>query len=252
MVERDDRTAITTFYAGEEPLSAGSTLSLGEGVARHARVLRLGPGSAVRLVDGAGHRAAATLLRLVRDTVTLEVAGIEALPVPPEVHLLVPVAERDRMLWLAEKCTELGAATWRPIVWRRSRSVKPRGEGPTFAARVRARMIAALEQSTGARLPTMYPEAPLDRALAAVPGGPRILLDRTGPPLLGLSIRAPLTLAIGPEGGIEKTERAALTAAGFVPATLGATILRFETAAISALAIVHASLLLPSGGFHAS
>jgi 16S rRNA (uracil1498-N3)-methyltransferase len=219
-------------------------VSLGDGVARHARVLRLGPGNAVRLVDGAGRGAVGTIVRLSRESLAIEIAEVRETPAPPAVHLLVPVADRDRMLWLAEKCTELAASSWRPVLWRRSRSVRPRGEGPTFASRVRARMIAALEQSGGTRLPVVYPEATPARAVSAAPEGTRILLHPDGAPVLGVAIREPVSLAIGPEGGVDEEEREALRGAGFVDASLTGDILRFETAAIAALSIARAALTL--------
>jgi 16S rRNA (uracil1498-N3)-methyltransferase len=146
------------------------------------------------------------------------------------------------MLWLAEKATELGVTTWRPVLWRRSRSVSPRGEGTTFQAKIRARMISAHEQSGGAWLPALYPDAPLERAIAATPVGARVVLDGAGEPILGAHLSAPLTIATGPEGGIDDDERAALVEAGFTPVALAASILRFETAAIAGLAIARASL----------
>ena len=69
------------------------------------------------------------------------------------------------MLWLAEKCTELGATSWRPIEWRRSASVSPRGSGPAFQARLEGRMISALTQSGGAWLPEVCDAAPLAEAI---------------------------------------------------------------------------------------
>ena len=249
-MERSDPVTVATFFAEGEPFIPGGTLSLGEAVARHARVLRLGPGSPVRLVDGAGHRAAARLLRLSRDAAVVEVSGVEEMSPAPDVHLLLPVGDRDRMLWLAEKATELAVTTWRPVQWRRSRSVRPRGEGPLFASRLRARMIAALEQSAGARLPLVFPEASPDRAVAAAPDGTRVVLEPLGRPLLSVTLTAPVTVAVGPEGGLEPSELELLASADFVPVSLGDAILRFETAALAALATVRAALLVSSGTVH--
>lgn len=112
-----------------------------------------------------------------------------------------------------------------------------------FAARVRGRMIAALEQSGGAHLPQLFPDATPSRALAAVPsGGTRLVLDPAGPPVFGVPIRAPVTLALGPEGGLEPAEVADLGAAGFAPVSLGPGLLRFETAGAVGVAIARAIL----------
>lgn len=236
-MERHDREGIATFFLSDEPLTPGLSASLGEGVLHHIRVRRLGIGSRVALLDGHGHRAEGTLVRLSKSSATVEVGRVELLPQLPPVHLLVPIADRDRMLWLAEKCAELGATSWRPVLYRRSRSVKPRGEGPTFAGKLRARMASALEQSGGAWLPAMYPEASLARAVGALPEGMRLVLDGGGSAIMDQRITAPVTIAVGPEGGLEDDELEEFERAGFTRVALGGHTLRFETAAIAGLAI---------------
>lgn len=241
-MERDDREAIASFLLTEVPLMPGTAVPLGDEVARHVRVRRLGVGAQIALLDGQGHVAMGTLVRLT-PTVTVEIGSLSvASPLPP-VHLLVPIADKDRMLWLAEKVAELGATSWRPVMYRRSRSVKPRGEGPTFNSRVKARMGSALEQSGGRWLPSLYPESTLQRAVASLPiDGARLVLDPSGSGIMRVPHAAPVTLAIGPEGGLDDEEMALLTAAGFVAAAIGGGILRFETAAVAATAIVRSAL----------
>jgi 16S rRNA (uracil1498-N3)-methyltransferase len=243
-VDDSDRENLAAFFCGDEPLQAGTTASLGEGVARHMRARRLTLGSRVVVLDGIGHRALGFVSKIGTTSAAIEIAEVLAHLPPPIVHLLVPIADRDRMLWLGEKVAELGATSWRPVLWRRSRGVKPRGEGMTFQGRLRARMIGALEQSGGAWLPQLHPDAPLERALAAVPPGLRLVLDPSAPTSIAAlpPMAAPVTLAIGPEGGLESGEAAALVAAHFQPVRLGGNILRFETAAIAALAIVRSQL----------
>jgi 16S rRNA (uracil1498-N3)-methyltransferase len=242
-VERTGSAALATFFMAEATLEPRAQVSLGESVARHLKVRRLGAGATIALVDGAGRKGTAMIVREARDNVTVEIGEVEEIAPLPEVHLMVPVADRDRMLWLAEKVAELGVTSWRPVTWKRSRSVTPRGEGPMFSAKVRGRMIAALEQSGGAHLPQIYPEAPLTRAISAVPsGGTRLVLDPGGPPVFGVAVTAPITLALGPEGGLEEAEKAELKNAGFVGVSLGPGILRFETAGAAGVAIARALL----------
>jgi 16S rRNA (uracil1498-N3)-methyltransferase len=144
---------------------------------------------------------------------------------------------------LAEKATELGATSWRPVIWRRSRSVGPAGDGPSFQSRLKGRMIAALTQSGGGWLPEVHPSAPVPRAIAAAPDGVRLLLDAGAEVSLpAASITAPVTIAVGPEGGLDERERSEMIDGGFIPVSLVGSILRFETAAISALAIVRVML----------
>jgi 16S rRNA (uracil1498-N3)-methyltransferase len=241
-VEPDDRDVVAAFLMEGDPLLPGTSVSLGDEVARHVRVRRLGVGARLALIDGQGHRALGTLVR-VAPTTMVEIESLAVSSPPPAVHMLVPIADKDRMMWLAEKVAELGATSWRPVLYRRSRSVKPRGEGPMFTARVRARMAAALEQSGGVWLPALYPEANLTRALPAVPEeGARVVLDRDAPPLVAQALVGPVTVAVGPEGGIEPDEMSEFERAGFRRASVGMSTLRFETAGVAALAIVAARL----------
>ena len=237
---------VTTFFAPEPPI-AGSPITLGADVAHHVRVRRLDTGAFVRLTDGAGTVGEGAIVRITRQSVVIDVAETSAVEPPPPVHLVVPVADRDRMLWLAEKATELGLTSWRPLLWRRSRSVSPKGEGSMFQGKVRSRMISALEQSGGAWLPALYPDATVERAIASAPAGTRLLLDAGGAPILDVLMSGTITVGIGPEGGIEADERAALVEAGWTPVSLGSTTLRFETAGLAALAIARAALQRAQG-----
>ncbi len=242
-MEHTDRAevAAATFHVGE-PLSAGRLVSLAEAEAHHAKVRRTVIGERVRLVDGEGSVGWGTVIRLARAEMGVEVERVEDVQPLPALNLILPIADRDRMLWLAEKATELGVASWRPVLWRRSRSVAPRGEGVSFQARVRSRMVAALTQSGGAWLPTVYPDATPQAAIAATPQGTRLLLDSRGKRFPWSALETPVTIAVGPEGGFETAERDELTDAGFQAISLAPQVLRFETAALAALAIARAAL----------
>lgn len=245
--------SLPTFVT-DDPFEAPGTLTLGEDAAHHMRVRRLETGVRVGVLDGAGNRGEGVLTQLAKRHAIVSVEQAEQVPPASPVHLLLPVADKDRMLWLAEKATELELASWRPVVYRRSRNVTPRGEGPTFQQKVRARMAGALEQSRGAWLPVVFPEATVEHAIAASPAGARFVLEQGGAglfealtPLLAEARerRRPMpavTLAVGPEGGFEEVELEALRAAGFAPASIGRAILRFETAALAGLAAARAML----------
>jgi 16S rRNA (uracil1498-N3)-methyltransferase len=248
MVECADRTPVATFFA-PDGISAG-TMTLSEEAAHHIRVARVGVGECIGLRDGAGKAAVCTLVKSSRSSALADVTEVSEIPRPAPIHLLAPVADRERMLWLAEKAMELGITSWRPVAWRRSKSVSPRGEGPTFQAKVRARMISALVQSGSGWLPDIFPEATVERAVAAAPLGTRVLLARDGEPIAGVPMRSPITIALGPEGGIEPAERDAFLGAAFLPVKLGPSTLRFETAGVAAVAIAAATQVLsrPSNG----
>lgn len=239
-MERTDRQAVATFFCTDE-LIAGDHISLGDEAAQHARVLRIGPGSPVELRNGTGGAARGLIARISKRSVMVDVEEVWSLPAPMAVHLLVPVADRDRMLMLAEKATELGAASWRPVMWRRSKSVAGRGEGPTFVGRIRARMISALTQCGGGWLPEIHPSASVSRAIAAAPKGTRLLLDAVATQtILAIDLVFPLVIALGPEGGLAEDERQEMMDAGFTPVRLASSVLRFETAGVAALAIARA------------
>lgn len=242
-MERTDRAPVATFFTSEA-LASGGTVMLSEEAAHHIRVARVAVGESVALRDGVGKGAIGTLVKVSRTSALVDVLETVEMPRPAPIHLLSPVADRDRMLWLAEKVTEMGVTSWRPVVWRRSKSVSPRGEGPMFQAKVRARMTSALIQSGGGWLPDIFPEATIERAVAAAPPGTRLLLAQDGEPISGVPLRTPVTIALGPEGGVEPAERDAFIGAAFLPVKLAESTLRFETAGVAAVAIATASLAL--------
>lgn len=239
------RSAVATFFA-DASLASASTITLSDDAAQHARVRRLEPGDAVRLTNGRGSIGEGRLDRLTKSSAVVALAQVKAVAAPAPLRLFVPVADRERMLWLAEKCAELGVSAWQPVIFRRSLSVSPRGEGEKFAEKARARMVAALEQSGGAWLPEIHRELPLEDALvrAADTVAERYVLERGGAPLVQTRPRAADAL-IGPEGGIEEDERALiLEEHRWLPVSLGETTLRFETAGVIAAGMLRALLAI--------
>ncbi len=247
-MERDHRPGVAHFFSAE-PLLVPGALVLGEDSAHHARVRRLAIGAPVTVRDGSGTTASGALIRMAKHHLELEIEAPRCPPQLPPVHVLVPVADKERMLLLAEKATELGVTTWRPVLWRRSRSVAGRGEGPMFAQKVEARMIGALLQSEGAWLPQRFTESNAERAIAALPAeGTRLLLDPEGAPIASLTLTSPVVIAVGPEGGFESDETEKLLEAGFQRVAIAGGILRMETAAIVALGVVRSQLAVGLNG----
>jgi 16S rRNA (uracil1498-N3)-methyltransferase len=243
MVDGAHRSVVATFYA---PGPWPERVVLDEGASRHATVKRLAVGDPVRLTSGDGRRIHGVIAVLARQRLEVDCdhASVELVPAPPHVALWAPVGDRERMLLLAEKAVELGASSWRSIVYRRSRSVAPRGEGAAFGEKLRSRMIAALEQSGGAWLPIIEPETSSFDAIAMGIHGHAILLDTFGAPIVEVLADAhePVLIACGPEGGLESEERAAFDDAGWRAASLGPNVLRFETAGIAGLTLARALL----------
>ena len=238
MVERRHHAGVTTFFA-EVAIAAGD-VTLDKQAAHHAQVRRLAVGAAVVITDGRGHRGIGRITALDKKQIVATIETVDSVSQPPAIHLFLPVADRERMLWLAEKATELQITTWNPVLYRRSRSVSPRGDGESFDRKAQARMISALEQSAGAWLPTIHPV----RDVASVASeDSAYLLERGGPTFRGHLLKGgPVSLCVGPEGGFESDEVKTLRSNGWLIRSLGEVKLRFETAAVAAVAIARASL----------
>jgi 16S rRNA (uracil1498-N3)-methyltransferase len=242
-VERDALAALAGFVAKGASFVEGGVIVLETNAAHHMRVRRLNAGERVFVADGAGAHAVGSIVRVSKNEAEVVVESVRRTEQLSPVHMLVPIADRDRMLWCAEKCVELGASSWRPVLWHRSRSVSPRGEGESFAEKVRGRMESALVQSHSPWLPSIHPDAELESAIeGADASGTQLVLDAAGEPILRETFTATVTIAVGPEGGFEQYELDALRAANFRAVSLGANVLRFETAAVAALAIVRSAL----------
>lgn len=241
MVDESHLSAPVLYLSGAGSRTAGEVAELDRDETRHVRALRLDDGAPVRVTDARGALWAARLDRAGRS-----VRLLEALPPPPplDVELWTGVGNKQATLWMVEKAAEFGLRRLGPVDAARSASVADAGRSDAFWEKAARRAVAAVKQSGSARAPEIVPPAPLAERLAAVDASrPKIVLDPGGPPLvevLGDAGRdAPGTpiVLVGPEGGLTGEELAAATAAGFRPASLGPTVLRFETAAVAALAV---------------
>jgi 16S rRNA (uracil1498-N3)-methyltransferase len=163
----------------------------------------------------------------------------------PHITLIQSIFKFDCMEWAIEKCTELGVARIVPVIARRTDSHL----AAAATKRVERWQRIALQASEQSRR-SSPPEIATPVRLADVVGtisGSRIALaeneDRTMlRDVVGSDASSGLALAIGPEGGWTDAELRSFQQNGWVSASLGQTILRAETAAIAALAIVSAAL----------
>ena len=240
-MERDAAAMITIFV--DRDLVRDSQLDLPEDAAQHVRVRRASVGEPIRLVNGRGAVAEGSLGAIGKRAVTAAIDTVEQRSPPSELVALVPVADRDRMLWAAEKCVELQVTRWQPVLYGRSKSVSPRGEGEKFAAKVRSRMESALEQSGGAWLPQVNAERAAADAWGTVDAATRLIFQRDGARLTGATKPGAVAFAVGPEGGFEMNEIEDALRHGWQAASLGPTTLRFETAIVAAAAVVRAMQL---------
>jgi len=236
--------AAPRFFVPLEPAPArvGSTLELPEAVAHHAtRVVRLGPGDALTLFDGTGGEYAATIVGSGRRGVSVRIEAFD--PVERESSLAIvlaqAVAANDAMDYAVRKATELGAAVIQPLVTERSAPLPAAERGERRLAHWRQIVVAACEQCGRNRLPAVRSPRALSDWLADRPDGGVVLAPEGASSLAALPA-APRALLIGPEGGLAAGELAAAQRAGFVAVRLGPRVLRTETAAVAALAAVHA------------
>jgi 16S rRNA (uracil1498-N3)-methyltransferase len=162
----------------------------------------------------------------------------------PAVTLFLAIFKFDRMEWAIEKCVELGVARIVPVSAQRS---EPRLAAAAAKRVERWRCIAlqAAEQSRRSDPPAVDNPVRLPEVMSLAAGA-RILLAESGDrlPLKDVlpGCEPPLCLAVGPEGGWAESEVTAFTASGWVPASLGRSILRAETAAITAVALAMSAL----------
>lgn len=225
------------------PLAPGLEAELPPGAARHVQVLRLQPGEAVTLFNGAGGEWSARIDRMGRSDVAVTVLSHDAVEREAlrAVHLVLAMPANDRMDWLVEKATELGVASIQPVLSERT-VLRLSGErAEKKRAHWQAVAVAACEQCGRNRVPTVHPVVSLAEALrqlAPDAAAVRWLLSlQTGTrPLPVAEAPSAVTFLSGPEGGLSPAEEAAAQAAGFVPVTLGPRILRAETAPLAALA----------------
>ena len=234
------------------PLRAGSQIELPATAARHVQVLRLQPGDALTLFDGSGGQWSATVARMGRAEVLVDIGQHQAIEreAARAVHLVVGMPANERMDWLVEKATELGAASIQPVAAARS-VIKLSGErAARRQAHWQAVAVAACEQCGRNRIPTVHAPLPLADWLrqqaaqagadSAAPGARLVLSLQAGSqPLLHAAAGAAAVWVLhGPEGGLAPQEEQTALAHGFAPASLGARVLRAETAALAAVSVL--------------
>ena len=227
------------------PLATGLPLSLPAGAARHVQVLRMQPGDVITLFNGEGGEFDATVTRMGRSDVEVEVGAHLAVEreASRPVHLLAGITANERMDWLVEKATELGVASITPLVAERS-VLKLKGErAEKKLAHWQGVAVAAAEQCGRNRVPTVHAAVTLNEWLKKAPPGERWVLSLSeGTQPLAQVLNAAqgctlVTVLSGPEGGLSPAEESAALAAGFVPVSLGPRVLRAETAPLAVLAL---------------
>jgi 16S rRNA (uracil1498-N3)-methyltransferase len=240
---------LTRVYL-DAPLAPGARVTLSGNAASHVtRVLRLRVGEALTLFNGRGGEYAASIDGAHGGEVALTVGEHQAIEreSPLALTLAQGVSRGERMDLVVQKATELGAVRLAPLLAARSVVRLDARQAERKRNHWRAIAVGACEQSGRNRVPEVLAPLSLREFLsapaAARPGpGPALQLllspaaERSIAELAG-PLRA-ICVLIGPEGGLDEVEQEAALAAGFAPVRLGPRILRTETAAIAALALL--------------
>jgi 16S rRNA (uracil1498-N3)-methyltransferase len=220
---------------------AGYACRVGGEEAAHARARRVAVGDAVVLVDGSGREAAGRVQRVERGFLDVEVAEVRAAGAVSRapIHLLVAAVRSERLSWIAEKATELGAARLTLVTSQRTQSFRA---NEALSARLTRVVREAAKQAELARWPEIVGPAALPGVLRQEAARTRLILDPSGDPFPSVLAPAATALLVGPEGGWAASELSLALAEGWVAASLAAGKLRAETAAIAALTLARTAL----------
>ena len=250
----------------DAPLAAGATLPLEAAQAHYlVDVLRLKEGDGVLVFNGRDGEWRAALAAVSKKKFALNVEGRTREQTPPaDLHYLFAPIKRARLDYMVQKAVEMGASKLLPVITRHTNAER------VNVARIQANAIEAAEQCGILNLPETAEPVAFDKAVSALepgrllvfcdedapPGGPidQLVVKQTqiGPSTMSgfareNALEAPTTpliaVMIGPEGGFSEDERRLLMAR---PNTrrisLGPRILRADTAAVAALALIQATL----------
>jgi 16S rRNA (uracil1498-N3)-methyltransferase len=234
----------------EDPLVEGAEIAPNAEAQNYLlNVLRLRSGDAILLFNGRDGEWRATLDMVSKRAAALRVERrLREQTEPGQVHYAFAPLKQARLDYMVQKATEMGAARLTPVLTKRTQMRR------VSAHRLRANAIEAAEQCGLLTIPETAEPIELDRYLAGLdPERLLVFCDEDAPATEALAplrcksgelgARPPLAVLIGPEGGFDETERALiLRRANVLRLSLGPRILRADTAAVAALALVQATL----------
>jgi 16S rRNA (uracil1498-N3)-methyltransferase len=223
-------------------LEPGLELALEDGPAHYlSRVLRVSQGQAIVLFNGDGHDYAGEVRRAGRRDLVIAVHS--RLPGLAESALEISVVQAlsrgERMDQTLQKCTELGVASFQPLLTERS---EVRLAGDKLQRRLehwRGVVISACEQCGRARVPPVRAPLSIAEWLGQAAHGSRLFLNPDARmSLAGAELAGSVELAVGPEGGFSAGELSGMVESGVQGVKLGPRVLRTETAAPAAVAVL--------------
>jgi 16S rRNA (uracil1498-N3)-methyltransferase len=228
----------------DQELKAGAEISLAAEQSHYlANVLRIAAGDAVHIFNGRDGEYLAHVAQVLKRVVILrcEVLRANAKP-PPDIDYLFAPLKHQRLDYLVQKATELGAKRLRPVIT--SRTIAER----VNLDRMRANVVEAAEQCNLIFVPQVLEPLTLNQMIRDWDLARALIycdeVAAQGDPLTALkSIALPAAVLVGPEGGFTNEERAMLKALPYVTAVgLGPRIMRADTAAVAVLTLAQAVL----------
>ena len=228
----------------ENPLSDGAEFALAPEQAHYLlHVLRLTSGDAVSLFNAKDGEWLCYLTTVTKKAAHVRIErNVAAVSPPPDIDYLFAPLKHARLDYMVQKATELGARRLRPVITQRTIAERVNLD------RMKANAVEAAEQCNLVFVPEVHEPTTLAKAMAAWDPQRRLIYcDETASvtnPVEALKgIAPPAAVLVGPEGGFTTDERAHLKSLPFVTAiSLGPRIMRADTVAIAALAVVQATI----------
>jgi 16S rRNA (uracil1498-N3)-methyltransferase len=228
----------------ETPLSEGAEFVLAPEQGHYlVNVMRQSSGDAVALFNGSDGEWLAYITSVTKKSVHVRLQRCTAeVQAPPDIDYLFAPLKHARLDYMVQKATELGARRLRPVITQRTIAERVNLD------RMKANAVEAAEQCNLVFVPDVFEPLPLAKVLASWDATRRLIYcDETASvanPVEALkNITAPAAVLVGPEGGFTADEREHLKSMSFVTAiSLGPRIMRADTVAIAALAVVQATI----------
>jgi 16S rRNA (uracil1498-N3)-methyltransferase len=234
------------FYVAQS-LAIGQLLDLPSEVAHHIQVVRMAPGETLTLFNGEGgeYTAVLTDVQKKRASAEIKVFTPREVELPYAITLAQALPEASKMDWIIEKAVELGVAGVQPLAARRCVVRLSSERAEKKLAHWQGVIVSASEQSGRNRLAQLSEPIEFREWIAQQDLHKRVLLTpRATESLADWARHQPaqaLTIMVGPEGGFSDEEEADALKHGALPLSIGPRVLRTETAALAALAVLNAA-----------
>lgn len=247
MATGEGRT-LNRFFVLDRPLVVNQVAIVDALAPQLSTVLRLAQGDSIILLDNSGSEYTAQIQALSRHHAAALVLAVRTCPAEPTTHLTLYQCslKQEKFEWVLQKGTELGVSRFVPVISTRS-IVRPAAALRKKYDRWHAILREAAEQCGRGRLPELAEPLQWSTAVASLVGAGFLpwedasaaptLSTALTPSRTGPLMRSPLSILIGPEGGVSTEEAHLASAHNWQLVSLGPRILRAETAALAAVTI---------------